>query len=852
MAVEAHFPRYTKIDSFKEDHQPSLHSPMMRWLLTEYLLKGVFFGALLFVALQKLDARATGIWALATFGGLLLSLVIAARRKLKEGFRATGRMPAFIVFLILESPILVYEGILVGTIIGALVVRRTGTGEWFAPMLGGGAVLGLLFWLVQQVRDRWFRLSASFAVGAALVGGILYWLPEFIEEPAVRVMFGVQLLLGIPVFYLLTFAGIAEETEVEIGAMCAAFGVGFWAITKDYFYQSAICFVVPLVLYFFYTTRVLPGLRVFKHVVRGIGFANVGRYRPALLAFRRALQLDPNNSLARQQLWALHRQMDLQQLSKDPQTLALVDVDLCLERATALLTQSGPDGEKLMEAHHLLDIVLAQRPSARPAVNYWRSVALTHARQFEQAAAELLQVIAPAGAVENEAYRENVLLPAWQLALVLHPEMNRRVGTPQLERPGRRMEAVAAVERKLADAPEDADAWTLKRILYSGLTEQNYVEASRGCQLLEKRLKEPASSFDFEKLDHFDHGYAQQLGLALVNDSARRSRGIEYLRMAARGMPEHGPGIFRQIALAYEKTDNTEEALRNYELGKSAARLVGPAKLDEENRKLYFATVKYLGEMARARDDLPAALENYQLYSEYERSGLETLRILAELYEKTGDAIGALRCVEKGLLYDSADKDLLARKERYYYSVTPDELRAHLDGLRAAFDVNYCLSKAKSLLDFKDGDTALIEWAEHLAELAQVVHPDSVTAKVLRARALRRRGEIEHAKQLLVEAREPRPERFANSAEEDSWYLSCRLLGEMYLYELARPDLAVPCFNDFRHSNKSGADTIYKLGQAYEQLGDTPRAMKCYENVTAFDGHPLAPDAREALYRLRG
>ncbi len=818
----------------------------MRWIVSEYLLKGVFLGALLFVALQKLDGRGTALWAAVTLGGLALFLGIAARRKLNEGYRVTGRLPAFIVFLILESPILVYEGILVGVTIGALLVRKPGTGDWLTTLFAGGAVLGLLFWLIQNVRERWFRLALSFTLGAALIGGMMYWLPDLIEEPAVRVMFGVQLLLGIPIFYLLTFAGFSEETEVEIGAMCAAFGVGFWAVSKDYFNQAAFVFIAPPVLYFVYTSRVLPGLRVFKHVVRGIGFANVGRYRPALLAFRRALQLDPNNSLARHQLWALHRQMDLHELAQDPQTLALVDVDMCLERAKSLLLQPGPDTEKLKEAHHLLDIVLAQRPAARPAVSYWRSVALTHARQFEQAAAELTSVIEPGGDDQNTAYREIVLLPAWQLALVLHPELNRRVGTLQLEHPARRLEAIAAVERKLAETADDNEAWTLKRLLYSGLTEQAYLSALSHDAVVER------SPFEFRTLDHFDHGYAQELGLALVNDPAQRTRAIEFLRVAARGLPAQGPNIFRQIALAYENMGDNDAALHSYELGKLAGRLIGPAKLDDDNRKLYYATLKYLGETARARDDVPAAIENYQLYSEYERSGLETLRILAELYEKHGDALSALRCVEKALLYDAADKDLLDRKDRYYYSVTPDVLRANLDSMRAGFDVNYCLKKAKSLLDIKDGDTTLIEWAEHLAELAQVVQPESITAKVLRARALRRRGELEHAKQLLVEAREPKRERFANSTEEDSWYLSCRLLGEMYLYDLARPDLAVPCFNDFRHCNKSGADTIYKLGQAYEQLGDKPRALKCYENVTAFDGHPLVHEAREALYRLQG
>ena len=43
-----------------------------------------------------------------------------------------------------------------------------------------------------------------------------------------------------------------------------------------------------------------------------------------------------------------------------------------------------------------------------------------------------------------------------------------------------------------------------------------------------------------------------------------------------------------------------------------------------------------------------------------------------------------------------------------------------------------------------------------------------------------------------------------------------------------------------------------KLGQAYEQLGDVAKAKRCYEQVTAYDGNPLAPDAYEALERLAG
>ena len=59
------------------------------------------------------------------------------------------------------------------------------------------------------------------------------------------------------------------------------------------------------------------------------------------------------------------------------------------------------------------------------------------------------------------------------------------------------------------------------------------------------------------------------------------------------------------------------------------------------------------------------------------------------------------------------------------------------------------------------------------------------------------------------------------------------------------------CLTAFRKSPKSGADTLYKLGQAYEQIGDRSKAVKFYEHVTTYGSHPLAPDAREALYRLQ-
>ena len=88
---------------------------------------------------------------------------------------------------------------------------------------------------------------------------------------------------------------------------------------------------------------------------------------------------------------------------------------------------------------------------------------------------------------------------------------------------------------------------------------------------------------------------------------------------------------------------------------------------------------------------------------------------------------------------------------------------------------------------------------------------------------------------LLAEVADHRPEKFASREDEDAWYYACQQLAELYLYELDQPEKAIKCLLDFRKSPKSGANTLFKLGEAYEKLGDTKKAIKYYEHVEAYE-----------------
>ncbi len=820
---------------------------MLTWQQTEFLLKGVYLGILVMIAWMVPRSLEIATIAGFTLVGLASFLGFAAYRKIREGYSVKDRWLAFVIFLLLENPGMVYAGLLVGLSVGTWVTFEFRGSDSSVPPeaiwpVVGGAVLGMIFYALRHVRQPLYRLYAGLGIVPVLVGGFIAFysyrhdLIGVNRNDAVDAIGGL-LLLGLPGFYLLTFSSLVDESEIEIGAMCAALGIAIWSVRSLVSQVVSIspvvggaALLIPLGIFLVYTTRVMPRLRVFKHALRGLSYRQLGQTKLALASLNRALQYDPNSTLARQQMWDLHRDLNFAELKDQPELVSMLNFEFCLGRISHML-QAKPAPDELNEAMKMLDLITQEKPPMAPIAAYWRAVGCLHVRQYDEAAKQLFSILELPQ--YNTAERHTIHYAAWQLAMFGHPEMQRLVAQPLLARPGQRMDAIAAVETLLVKLPDDPGAWDLKRQLYADLVEEEYWTLNQPGQ--------PATPFN--------HAYAQQLGLALLDDPGQWRRGCGYLRIAAHGMPAKTPNLLIQIAATHEKHGDVEGMWENNLQAMRIGRSIGVANIDAADREPLFAAVKKIGDLAFQQNRFDIALEAYKFYSQNENAGIETWRMLAELFERNKDVWQALHCNEHAMRYNADDADLKARKDRYYFSIQPDEVTARWQTIEKWFDIPYCREKATWILEKHAGDFEMLDWAAHLVALALAPEPASIASRFLLARIRRLRGEVPEAIEVLDHIRQNRPEKIRGTDETLGWYYTHRMLGDLYLD--SKPDEAIKCYLEFRKSDEAGADTSYKLGKAYEAIGELRSAAGCYQEVIAYDKHPLYFDARDALERIK-
>jgi hypothetical protein len=236
--------------------------------------------------------------------GLAVGLVAGTALQVSRGLRPWHNWLAFPLLVLLESPTFIYGGITAGLLVGVLsgtagaeswasqlagvfgltfadIKHTPPAGDWLGYCAVGGAVLGFALYRFRQVEDTTQRFWAGLGIAALMVSladQYIHRVPT-LGSPEARFNLGMYILFGLPFFYLLTFCGESEESEVEIMTFCAALGVGLhlMGFAKQFpGLGAAAPFLIPVTLYFVYATRIMPGLRVFKHVLRGYSYMNPG------------------------------------------------------------------------------------------------------------------------------------------------------------------------------------------------------------------------------------------------------------------------------------------------------------------------------------------------------------------------------------------------------------------------------------------------------------------------------------------------------------------------------------------------------------------------------------------------
>ena len=828
---------------------PSGRAPVLRSALFEYALKGFYLALWVYLVAQRPDWSTVGHVLLWVGAGSGLGLALGSVQQLLRGFNPARNLLGFLLIVLLESSYVVYVGTIAGLGLGLFIETEppAENPSQLYMFAAAGLLLGASFSFIRRIRSDLIRVTLGAILGSALVVAALWGAAEATlfdasSDEANQIAFmrllGSILLAGLPGFYLLMFCGETEEGEIEVAVLCAALGLGLYLLRLASGLNELsdkIIFLVPMLLYVLYSTRILPKLRVFKHTMRGYGFMSLGRIRDSLASFGRALQLDRRNELASRGLFDLHRKIDMTVL--EPETVRLLNFDFCLQIAQqTLFAEAPPSSEQRDAAMKQLDLVESYAPNQRARVDYLKAVTQTHAKDFDLAAGYLARVLDPKHPADP-AIRSGILLPAWHLAAKLHPELVRRLGEAHLALPGRRMEAIAAVERQLQKVPDDAAARDLKPLLYDTLTEAEFEAAC------DPSPAAPPAEFDYDALE--------RIGLTLVDDPdpAEVARGERALRIAVHGLPQRGPWLYTRLSQVAERRGDIGSMAEYLDRVKAVGLAIGPARLAPDQRALYRAALGRLVELAEVRGDFASAADDQRLLIEDGQEDVNSLRKLAELNAKNGDVLNALLITERGLIYSKTDPDLLAKKDSLYYSLSIERAEATKDKIRPWFDVPYCLKKAKQVADQREPDLDTLDYGLHLASLARILSPESHDAMVTEARLRLRRGEREAAVQLLEDVREQK--RAGSGDEEDAWFLAVRLLGDMYLSELNRPDLAVSAYSAYREYNKAGAETLYRLAEAHEACGSVPAAIKCYEAVQAYKDHPRSYDAMAAVRRLK-
>ena len=793
----------------------------------EYAAKGWFLGLQFLAVVRAPDWKAASLPGALALAGAFLAMAFSERKT------AGGPRLARWALGLLGGPLKIYAATLAGQLAGVLWFERDPI--WLATCAGGGMAIGLLLERALDRRERPQRLVRELAlllVVAGVIGALFARGTTPTPTPGLAV--ALALMGGAAAWFLLLLAGDTEESELELAVVAIAAALAAIQAPMAPLVRG-VTFLLPVGLFVVYCERIRRGMIAFKHALRGLSGEQRGDLREALVGYRRALAIDPKLAWAQTGNWRVHKRIDVRQLQEDPDLRDMIDPVACLERARKILDRDAPSGEALVEAHGLVELAAARRPDLRWSVARERLRTLLAAKQDVDAATYLLRIL-PLDPGETDSlpdHEAEALFRVWGLALA-DGRIFDKAGTPLLAERAGLFSAIAAVERRRRQWQDDPEANGLRPALYGRL----------------KASDAPSLGPDPAQFPWFSFAYCRDLGLAAANGTPPDyEHAATLLRIAAAGLPGEQFVIWQVLAKIEETRGNRNASRAWREAIKAAGKALGPNRLERNDRAAFDESVRVMAENDRASGNVVAAIENYLLFAESAKSGADTRAILRELMEQNGDLLGAIRQVESALAFElpeRARQSWKAEKARLYGLLDPEAMKRRRDKPGRWFDFDFCFRSAEKAFDERS------DGFDRWLALAQLGGAEMLPAtEFLAAKADLSEGKLREAADHLERVRAAKPERFPTADREKLHYDACRIVADLYLDDLGEPKKAAEILRLLERHRGSGAETLFKLGRAYEAAGERAQARKWYDMVSVYSDHPRAAEARAAAERMK-
>ena len=344
----------------------------------------------------------------------------------------------------------------------------------------------------------------------------------------------------------------------------------------------------------------------------------------------------------------LHNNLTLSKIDNDPQLVKeSISPFASIAAATLLMPPLPLRASRPREAEPVLSLVEQRSRRTCGRVDYLRVISRMHAKEYDQAAEVLSRLLNPESPGYHPKVRNHVLFDAWTWRQA-PSATRRRLGFSELNKPGRRIEAFDAVERKLALTPLTRPRRSTRRSCTRSFRKAS---SSRRWEHPAHRPRISPTSTSSNSAWRWSTTPTRIVASAAWAISAWPGR-----------LADHAPGISQARRQVYGKHGDEANAKNSLEMAKQVGLAVGPQPrprpVEQVSRRSPQA--RRPGRSVRRYDN--GDRQRVRQYQEDRGpAALETYRKLADLHGKLAKTTGENKEVLNALLMTANGLALAAR-----------------------------------------------------------------------------------------------------------------------------------------------------------------------------------------------